>query len=142
MNFKNYFLMLLFTAFVFNANAQETTPNVPGGVAEIGTFYLDHLAPSFQSRGQAPVMEIVYQEARDKRSLGNTVIIGKDRQTKDDYFVRNPSPFAQSIRSMAPSLVFDAYATGGSPSDPAIATGPDHLFIVFNTKVLNVCNTN
>ena len=125
--------MLLFTAFVFNANAQETTPNVPGGVAEIGTFYLDHLAPSFQSRGQAPVMEIVYQEARDKRSLGNTVIIGKDRQTKDDYFVRNKHETEQTVRVMPPTLVFDAYQSGSSPTDPAMAVGPNHVFVVFNT---------
>ncbi|MFT5249297.1 MAG: hypothetical protein ACI93P_001023 [bacterium] len=133
MNFKNYFLMLLFTVFVFNANAQETTPNVPGGVVETGTFYLDHVAPSVQSRGQAPVMEIVYQEARDKRSLGNTVIIGKDNQTQDDYFVRNQHESSQSVRVAPPIVVFDAYQSGSQPTDPAMAVGPNHVFVVFNT---------
>ncbi len=133
MNFKNYFLMLLFAVFTLNVGAQETTPNVPGGVAEVGTFYLDHVAPSFQSRGPAPAMEIVYDEARDKRSLGNIVIIGKDRQTQDDYFVRNRHESAQSIRVASPIVVFDAYSSGSQPTDPAMAIGPNHVFVVFNT---------
>lgn len=133
MNFKNYFLMLLFAVFTLNVGAQETTPNVPGGVDEVGTFYLDHVAPSIESRGPAPEAVLITQEARDRRSLGNTVIIGKDRQSLDDYFVRNRHESEQSVRVMPPSLVFDAYTSNSQPTDPATAIGPDHVFVVFNT---------
>jgi hypothetical protein len=134
MKLKNYFFLLLTALFTFTANAQENaTENVEQGAASVGTFYLDHVAPSIESRGLAPAMDTSPKEARDRRSLANTVIPGKDAQTQDDYFVRNPSPFAQTIRSMAPSLVFDAYSSGSQPTDPSIGVGPAHLFVVFNT---------
>jgi hypothetical protein len=75
----------------------------------------------------------VAKEAADKRSLGNTVIIGKDRQTKDDYFLRNRHESSQSVRVAPPTVVFDAYQSGSTPSDPSMAIGPNHVFVVFNT---------
>ena len=134
MKLKNYFFLSLLAVFSFTATAQENaTENVEQGAASVGTFYLDHVAPSIESLGIAPAMDTSPQEARDKRSLGNQAIPGKDPQTQDDYFVRNPSPFAQSIRSMPPSLVFDAYSSGSQPTDPSMAVGPNHVFVVFNT---------
>ncbi len=133
MNLKNYFFIALIAVFSFSVNAQEVTPNVPGGVAETGTFFLDHVAPSIESRGAAPEMDLTPFEAKDKRSMRNKVIIGKDRQTQDDYFVRNRNEMEQSIRVASPSLVFDAYQASASPTDPSLAIGPNHVFVVFNT---------
>lgn len=134
MKLKNYFFLSLLAVFSFTATAQEnTTENVEQGAASVGTIYLDHVAPSIESLGMAPAMDMSPQEARDKRSLSNQVVPGKDPQTQDDYFVRNPSPYAQSIRSRTPSLVFDAYTSGSQPTDPAMAVGPNHVFVVFNT---------
>jgi len=132
MNLKNYFFLCLIAVFSFSANAQKTTPNVPQGTASTGTFYKSHVAPSIQSRGPAPAFDLTPKEARDRRSLANKVIIGKDRQTKDDYFTRNRDEFEQSIRVASPSVVFDAYQSGSQPTDPAMAVGPNNVFVVFN----------
>jgi len=125
--------MCLLAVFSFSAYAQETTPNVPQGTASAGIFYKSHVSPSIQSRGQAPEMDLTPQEAKDKRSLGNTVVIGKDRQTQNDYFVRNRNEAEQSVRVAPPTLVFDAYQASGQPTDPAMAVGPNNVFVVFNT---------
>ncbi len=137
MNLKNYFLMLLFTVFVFNANAQEATPNVPMQ-ANFSVTITPEYTPSIASRiNELEVSEdLTIKEAQDKKSLSNTVIIGKDRQTQDDYFVRNRHESAQSVRVMPPNLVFDAYTSGSQPTDPSLAVGPNHVIVVYNTKVV------
>ena len=133
MNFKNYFLLLFFTVFIFKLNAQESTPNVPMQ-ANISVEVTPEYIPSIASRlADLPPYVDVVKEAADKRSLGNTVIIGKDRQTQDDYFVRNTHESSQSVRVAPPILVFDAYQSGSSPTDPSMAIGPNHVFVVFNT---------
>lgn len=133
MNFKNYSLLLFFIVFIFKLNAQESTPNVPmqaNILVEVTPEYI----PSIASRlADLPPYVDVVKEAADKRSLGNTVIIGKDRQTQDDYFVRNAHESSQSVRVAPPTLVFDAYQSGSSPTDPSMAIGPNHVFVVFNT---------
>ena len=138
MNFKNYFLMLLFTAFVFNANAQEITPNVPTQATFVGTTGEPIYVSSIASRINELIVseDLTPREAQDKKSLGNSVIIGKDRQAKDDYFVRNRHESAQSIRVASPSLVFDAYTSSASPSDPDMAVGPNHVVITYNTRIV------
>ena len=78
-------------------------------------------------------VDMTPREAQDKRSLKYQVVIGKDQQTQDDYYVRNKHEMEQSIRMTPPSLVFDAYTSGSTPSDPSIAIGPNHVFVVFNT---------
>lgn len=70
---------------------------------------------------------------KDKRHFGDRVIIGKDPQKQNDYLASNPNPAEGTIRVSPPTLVFDSYSTGGSPSDPDIAIGPNHVFVVFNT---------
>jgi hypothetical protein len=133
MNFKNYFLLLFFTVFVFKSNAQESTPNVPmqaNILVEVTPEYISSIASRL---ADLPPYVDVAKEAADKRSLGNTVIIGKDRQTKDDYFLRNRHELSQSVRVAPPTVVFDAYQSGSTPSDPSMAIGPNHVFVVFNT---------
>lgn len=134
MNLKNYFFMLCLAAFSFTATAQyETTPNEEAGVAETGTFYLSHYAEPISTLGPAPTYDMTPKEARDRRSLGNQVVIGKDTQTEDDYYAANPSPLKGTFLSNPPSVVFDAYTSNSQPTDPAIAVGPSHIFAVFNT---------
>jgi hypothetical protein len=133
MNFKNYFLLLFFTVFIFKLNAQESTPNVPmqaNILVEVTPEYISSIASRL---ADLPPYVDVAKEAADKRSLGNTVIIGKDRQTKDDYFLRNRHESSQSVRVAPPTVVFDAYQSGSTPSDPSMAIGPNHVFVVFNT---------
>lgn len=72
-------------------------------------------------------------EMQDGRASGNIVVPGKDPQILDDFFVRNKSPYAQSIKGKEADLVFDAFSSSSSPTDPSLAVGPDHVFVVFNT---------
>jgi len=74
-----------------------------------------------------------YKEAKDKRSLAPNITISKDPQTEDDYFIRNRNKMAQSVQRAPASLVFDTYQSSSNPTDPSLAIGPDHVFVVYNT---------
>ena len=77
MNLKNYFLLFLLFVFAINSNAQESTPNV-AMQANISVEVTPEYIPSIASRlADLPPYVDVVKEAADKRSLGNTVIIGK-----------------------------------------------------------------
>ncbi|SEK49404.1 Por secretion system C-terminal sorting domain-containing protein [Aquimarina amphilecti] len=73
------------------------------------------------------------REAKDKRSLGNQIISGKDPQTENDYFFRNKNVMEQSVQRAPASLVFDTYSSNSQPTDPSIAVGPNHVVVVYNT---------
>lgn len=133
MKLKNYFLALLVVVLSTSMYAQQNVPNEPQGVFTYGTATSMEIVPSMASRDYLIPAEKPSEEARDKRSLGNRVIIGKDKQTQDDFFVRNRHEMEQSVRIMPPSIVFDAYASGSQPTDPSLAVGPNHVFVVFNT---------
>ncbi len=134
MKLKNYFFLMLLAVFSFTATAQEkATENVPGGIASQGTSASMYVAQPLALITEYQVTDNSPEEARDRRSLGPQVLIGKDAQTEDDYFVRNPSPFSQSIRNQPPTIVFDAYTSGSQPTDPSLAVGPNHVFVVYNT---------
>ena len=130
MKLKNYFFLLLLMVFSFTATAQV---NEPQGVASYGTLTEMVKIPSLASQNSGPYIDNTVREARDRRSLANQVIIGKDTQNGNDYFANNPSPFSQTFQSKAPTLVFDAYTSGSQPTDPAMAVGPNHVFVVYNT---------
>jgi hypothetical protein len=130
MKLKNYFFLLLLAVFSFTASAQV---NQPQGVASYGTLTEMVIVPSLASQNSGPYIDNEVREARDRRSFGNQVVIGKDTQNGDDYFASHPSPFSQSFQSMPPSLVFDAYTSGSQPTDPSLAVGPNHVFVVYNT---------
>ena len=124
-------LLCLLFAFVITASAQE---NEGAGASFVGTVSSMEYVPSIASRmADLPAAPESIGEARDGRSSGNKVIIGKDAQTEDDYFVRNQDPLTQKIQGKAPSIVFDAYSSSSQPTDPAMAVGPNHVFVVFNT---------
>uniref|UniRef100_UPI001364594C fibronectin type III domain-containing protein n=1 Tax=Aquimarina megaterium TaxID=1443666 RepID=UPI001364594C len=74
-----------------------------------------------------------FKEAKDKRSLGNMVVSGKDPQTTNDYYVKNRHQKSASMSLAAPSLVFDTYSSNSQPTDPSLAVGPNHVFVVYNT---------
>ncbi|MEZ4874406.1 MAG: hypothetical protein R2793_02870 [Flavobacteriaceae bacterium] len=133
MKLKNYFFVALLVSFVSPIFAQKMTPNAPSGPIYVGTVTPVYV-PSIASRMNelTPAIDKM-GEAQDKRSLRPKVIIGKDKQTEDDYYVRNRNEMEQSVRVMPPILVFDAYSSGSQPTDPDLAAGPNHLFVVFNT---------
>lgn len=123
-------LMLLMSSMMM---AQETVPNEPQGVAEYGESLPMFYVPSLASRSALIPAEYTEEEARDRRSIRNKVVIGKEKQESDDYFVLNRHETEQSIRVMPPSVVFDAYSSGSQPTDPSMAVGLDHVIVVYNT---------
>lgn len=123
-------LMLLMSSMMM---AQETVPNEPQGVAEYGESLPMFYVPSLASRSALIPAEYTEEEARDRRSIRNKVVIGKEKQETDDYFVLNRHETEQSIRVMPPSVVFDAYSSGSQPTDPSMAVGLDHVIVVYNT---------
>ena len=123
-------VMLLMSSMMM---AQETVPNEPQGVAEYGESLPMFYVPSLASRSALIPAEYTEEEARDRRSIRNKVVIGKEKQETDDYFVLNRHETEQSIRVMPPSVVFDAYSSGSQPTDPSMAVGLDHVIVVYNT---------
>lgn len=88
--------------------------------------------PSISSRTEfAPA--ISKEKVNDGRSSRNKVIIGKDPQTQNDLLASNAHPLTGKFQSRTPSLVFDGFTEGSNPSDPSLAVGPNHVFLVFNT---------
>ncbi len=139
MKLKNYLLASLFLAFTSVGFAQEVMPNVPTGPNYVGTVTSMTYVPSILSRypdGKLPAPDNTPREAGDKRSLGNPVIIGKDKQTTDDYYVLNQNEAEQSVRVAPPSLVFDAYTSNSQPTDPSMAIGPNHVIVTYNTAIV------
>lgn len=127
------FAFLFLLSFGVNAQ-QETTENVEMKANFIGmTTSMVHVSSIASRMNEITPAVKSDGEARDKRSLGNKVIVGKDSQTEDDYYVRNRNEAEQSIRSMPPLLVFDAATSNSQPTDPSLAVGPNHVFVVFNT---------
>ena len=125
---------LLFTISCSGLVAQETTPNVATQQNFVGTVdNVVHISSIASRMDEITPATSIKGEANDKRSLGNTVIIGKDKQTEDDYFVRNRHKDEQSIDVRSTILAFDAYSSSSQPSDPAMAVGPNHVITVFNT---------
>jgi len=135
MKLKNYFLLLAIAIFSISVNAQEDiVPNVEQGPIYTGTFESMIHVPSIASRmNEITKFEDVGGEAQDKKSLAPKVIIGKDRQTEDDYYVKNRHEMEQSIRVSPPILVFDAYTSSTTPTDPDMAVGLNHIFVTWNT---------
>lgn len=104
------------------------------GPSYIGTITSMEYVPSIQSRlAEIPAFENVEKEAEDGRSSRHKVIPGKDAQTEDDFFTRNPDPMTGVLQGNPPSIVFDAYQSGSQPTDPSIGVGPNHVVVVFNT---------
>ncbi|HPF11809.1 MAG TPA: T9SS type A sorting domain-containing protein [Flavobacteriaceae bacterium] len=133
MKLKNYFLTVLFLTAALTMYGQKVVPNVPTKADYVGTVTPVHVSSMASRWNELLPATVNDEEMQDGRVNSSKVIIGKDKQTEDDYFVRNRNEMEQSFRVMPPSLVFDAYSSGSMPTDPDIAVGPNHLFVVFNT---------
>lgn len=119
--------IFLFCVFSFTANAQEK-PNYIGTVSSV-----EYVSSILSRPNDLIPADNSVKEAKDKRSLGSQIVIGKDPQTEDDYFVKNKHELDQTLKMAPPSLVFDAYSSGSQPTDPSLAVGPNHVMVVFNT---------
>ncbi|PVW15365.1 GEVED domain-containing protein [Marixanthomonas spongiae] len=123
-------LLGLFLLALCSVQAQDKNGAKP---AFIGKAISMQKVPSIASQTNLPAARVKEREMYDARASKNNVIPGKDPQTEDDYFVRNPHRLTGKIAGKQPSLVFDAAQSNSQPTDPALAVGPDHVFVVFNT---------
>ncbi len=121
-------LLLFFMAIAFQGQAQEKT-----NATYVGTVGSVIHVPSIASQSNLAPARVKKEVMEDGRASKNIVVPGKDPQTEDDYFVRNPNPLEQKINGRAPLLVFDAASSSSQPTDPAIGVGPNHAVVVFNT---------
>ncbi len=120
--------VLLFAAYVANSQEQSTKAFYHGKISSV------EYVSSIESRPNDLIPpDNSVREAKDKRSLGNQIVSGKDPQTKNDYYVMNKHEQEQSVKRTAPSLVFDTYSSNSQPTDPSLAVGPNHVMVVFNT---------
>ena len=121
--------ILLF--FALTVNAQENAKaNYSGTVGSV-----EYVMPLSERPNDLIPPDNTVREAKDKRSilLENQISQGNDPQTEDDYFVKNRHEMEQTKSVSPPSLVFDAYSSNSSPTDPSLAVGPNHVIVVFNT---------
>ncbi len=130
MYLKKILVFISFLSFAIFTNAQEnerTNANFTGTVTS-----MEHV-PSIASRLTLKPAITKEAEMQDGRSSRNVIISGKDPQTEDDFLASNPNFLSQKIAGKTPSVVFDAYSSSSSPTDPAVAVGPNHVLVVFNT---------
>ena len=105
-------LLMLFSCFSLLAqNANQNNPTYIGTVS-----YMEYVSPLASRSNDLIPSDNSIKEAKDKRSLSQYIVQGKDPQTQDDYFVRNRNEKEQSVALRAADLVFDAYASGSQPT--------------------------
>ena len=128
MKSKFTLLLFLFAAFI-TAQAQDDTQD---GLSYVGKSAEKITVPSLASRSNLETPIFQTSPPQDGRSAKVNVIPGKDPQTRNDYFTENPNSLAGQIPTRDALFDFVVGNNVGSPSDPAIAVGPDHAFIVYN----------
>ncbi len=119
-------LLSLLLAFGFTATAQE-------GPDYVGETPPKEFVQSLASRTTLIPADMSLREAQDKRSKSHPFVIGKDSQSENDILASNPNPLEGKINTRSLLFDFEATPSGSSPSDPALAVGPNHVLSVFNT---------
>ena len=131
MRTNNVFILIASLAFSLTGSAQEndqTKPSFSGTVSNV-----EYITSLLSRPGDLIPAENSSREAKDKRSIANQISMGQDPQKTDDYFVMNRNEMEQSVNRAPASLVFNAYSSSSQPTDPSLAIGPNHVFVVFNT---------
>ena len=141
MKTKLHWLFALCMLFgVGSISAQQNEDNSRGGSLNyVGQAASMHVVPSLASRAMLNPAVPLTEEPRDGRysqvrKSKVDVVPGKDPQKEDDFYTRHPGKLDKSIRMTRAQIdEFVVNNTVGSPSDPALAVGPNHVVIVFNT---------
>ena len=131
MRTNNVFILIAFFAFSFTGSAQEndqTKPSFSGTVSNV-----EYITSLLSRPGDLIPAVNSSSEAKDKRSIANQISMRQDPQKSDDYFVLNRNEMEQSVNRAPASVVFNAYSSNSQPTDPSLAIGPNHVFVVFNT---------
>ena len=126
-------LAVLGTAALAQESPNSATPNVAGSAIYTGVITkLREVAPLSSRAILNPAVPLT-EAPKDGRASKNLVVPGKDRQTTNDALASSPDRLKGRVQGREASLVFDVNNDVSSPSDPVLAVGPDHVFIVFNT---------
>ena len=135
------FLLAIVLSLGLNAMAQQDSP---GGTLEyVGQSESMRTVPSILSRinqlepapdwdGTEPM------DGRHIRGVKANIVPGKDPQTENDALASNPGKLDKALPMNNRDVENDFVVNNsvGSPSDPALAVGPDHTFVVFNTGLI------
>ena len=120
-------LFLLMFATVFSVAGQEQ------GASVIATASGHTYVPPLASRMNELTPARTKGEAKDGRSHRGRIEVVPSKGTQPDILSQDPHRLQQQVPGRAPDLVFTSAFSGSSPTDPAIAVGPNHVFAVFNT---------
>ncbi|MEM7084828.1 MAG: proprotein convertase P-domain-containing protein [Bacteroidota bacterium] len=125
-----YTLLAFLLLASFGVNAQQNQGAVYVGTAD-GHTYVPSLASRMNELTPATVKEP--KEAQDGRAyhIKREIIPGKGRQA--DILSQEPHELSQKIPGRTPDLLWTGATSNSQPTDPSLAVGPDHVFVVFNT---------
>ncbi len=126
-----YYTFIL--SLIFSWGTQLQAQDINTAASYSGNISLKRVEPSLSSKSKLKPAIPLTETSQDGRSSKNLVIPGKDKQSTDDALVKNADTMTGKLLAKAPSLVFEVNNSVSSPSDPAMAVGPDHVFIVYNT---------
>ncbi|MGI9593200.1 MAG: GEVED domain-containing protein [Patiriisocius sp.] len=112
----------------------QTQPTKPDYVGEL---QLVTVTSSLSSKMDELISTPTSGEVRDgryskTRRPKREVIAGKG--STGDLLSKNPHLLTGSVKMNSADAVWDAGYTGSNPTDPALAVGPEHVFVVWNTK--------
>jgi len=130
MSTKFLFILLVFICITESSFAQEkdhTKPTYTGIVTSMKQV------PSIASRSDLLPSKTKEIQMMDGRASKNIIVPYKDPQKEDDFFVQNPNPLSQKVSGKAPDVIWEAYSSDSQPTDPDLAIGSNHVFVVFNT---------
>ena len=132
MNFKITRLFLtLFLLVSLGIHAQQEGKVGPTYVGTADSHvYVSSLASRMNELTPATTKKAVAQDERAHHRKME-IIPGKGRQA--DIISQSRHPLEGRIPGRTPDLVWDAAFSNSQPTDPALAVGPDHVFVVFNT---------
>jgi len=124
-------LVFFLGSSLMHSQTQPTKPDY------IGELQLVSVTPSLSSKMDQLVSTPTTGEVKDgryskTRRPKREVIAGKG--STGDLLSKNPHLLTGSVKVNSADAVWDAGYTGSNPTDPALAVGPEHVFVVWNTK--------
>jgi len=117
--------------FSFSANAQENNKaSKPTVITKAKSMtYVTSIASRIN---ELPPPITKEEEMLDGRSSKNQVIPGKG-SSGEDKLAKDKNKLEGKLKGKTPDLVFEGAASNSMPTDPSLALGPDHVFVVYNT---------
>ncbi|MCH2194278.1 GEVED domain-containing protein [Kordia sp.] len=128
MKFKITLILLLGVLTLSFAQDREKASYI--GTADTHTY-----VPSIASRLNEITPSTIKppSEVKDGRYFKNRIPIIPGKGKQQDILSKNPHPLSQKISGRTPDITWVGAVSNSQPTDPALAVGPNHVFVVFNT---------